>query len=175
MAFFSLETELTSNVKLVEKGFTGAALTTFFEDRATEADKELKVDCSLYLDFTKINTTDGSPTTPDFVNLLAQYKTAELSLARLAGAKRKIKEQNDIDYYIEKYDKLKDKIKDNAIDLVDVDGTDVSKSKGIFEKPERTKKGVLPRFGYNTFGRFADDDRLKELRDTETEEDSLNG
>ena len=168
---FSTETELKDNVKALEASFTGTEITGIFNSREAIAKKIIKQDLANVIDFTKVNETGGSPPTPDFINLLSQYKTAEFAYIRLGSVKRKFDEMDDRMFWENMYkNQLKD-IKTGKIDLIDSNGDSVGTGITTFE--HTSKENVKPRFGYRKYGIFSDDDKLEEIRDRETEEDFI--
>lgn len=156
---YSTETELTSNVKLLIKTFTDAAeLTSFATERIALADKIVKVDLAKYVSF---NDVPDDNTTP-VINLLSQYKAAEMSLRRVVGAKRRTKENDDVSEWRMMYEQLRDRIIDNDISVQLADGTDVTSS--VFDFTQNSRKGIRPAFGYGEYGEWINDDDLYDQR-----------
>ena len=160
---YSTEDELKNNVKLLEQTLTAVPLTALYAERVAMADKIVEVDCNKYIDFSVIPDDSTTPV----VNLLSQYKTAEMTQVRLSSVTRKVTEINDVTYWQEMYDALKKKIADGEVDILLADGT-TSVASSINRFSVVSRKGVKPRFGFDKFGQFADNDRMKDIRDNET-------
>jgi hypothetical protein len=108
------------------------------EGRIVEADKEINQDVSTCIDTSLIPAIDDASATPDYINLLSQYKTAELSLVAIYGYKREVTEVSDIQYWQKKYDDKLAEIKSGSIELELSDGTDISTGVGTFSRTART-------------------------------------
>ena len=168
---FSTETELKDNVKVIENGFTSTEITAIFGSREAISKTIIKQDLANCIDFTKVKEINQSPKTPDFINLLSQYKTAELTYVRLGSVKRKFNEIDDRMFWENMYNKLFEDIKGGKIELIDSNGKSVGT--GITKFDHTSKKDVKPRFGFRKYGIFADDEKLEEIRNRETEEDFI--
>jgi len=162
---YSTETELKNNIKILEKSKTALQITALFTEREAMAKKIIKSDLSNCVDFTKVNEIDGSPATPDAINLLSQYKTAELTYVELGSIKRRFDEQDDRKFWEIMYKELLNKIKTGQIKLTDEDGDSVGN--GVTEFSNTSKDDVKPEFGYGKYGQYENDADLKEIRDNE--------
>lgn len=98
----------------------GSIIDAKITDRISEADKCVKVDLSNVIDFTLV--TDTPTGCPNYINQLSQYKTMELSLVNLYGAKREAEQQTDRQYWAGLYKILLDKILAGEIDTSAVAG-----------------------------------------------------
>lgn len=137
-----------------------------------EADKRVKQDLNRLIDFDLIPAIGSSPDTPDFINLLSQYKTAELVLKSVFGAKREVTEVSDIQYWQRQYSNpmpppgeefgLLEKIKLGMIVLELSDGTDVKSGPQRFTRDSRPN--IKPALGVDEFGEFKNNDDLEEER-----------
>lgn len=157
---YSTTVQLRDNVKLIDKSFNGVELDkeSFSTAAITFADKIVEVDCSQYIDFSLVPDDE----TTDVVNLLSQYKSAEMALRRLVGVKRRTQENDDISEWRMMYDELKQKIKDGVIDVTLGDGSVVSSTKGKFKNTARPN--VRPSQGYDKYGEWLNNDDMYELR-----------
>jgi hypothetical protein len=155
---YSTTTELKNNVKIIDNTFTTSPTPDeFAAERIALADKIVEADCSRYIDFSQV--TDE--TTP-VVNLLSQYKSAEMALVRIVGIKRKNKESDDISYWQGLYDDLKAKIKAGEINIELGDGTNVGKNLGKFRNTSR--KNIRPNQGYDKYGEWLNNDDMEKVR-----------
>lgn len=82
---------------------------------------------------------------PDFINLLSQYKTAEMALVYLYSRKRQGKEDDDIQYWHDMYMSLLDKVLNGEISLGDY-------SLGIGKFANTARNGVKPALGVGKWG-----------------------
>jgi hypothetical protein len=126
------------------------------------ADKIVQIDLANYIDFSKVAAIGDDPPTPDFINLLSQYKAAELSCARARNIKRSMGEIDDLKYYQDEYNRLLTAVKMGAIKLEDEDGNDVSRGTSVFVKPDHAD--VTPYFGYGKYGEAQGTDDLEDAR-----------
>ena len=163
---YSTNDQLFNNVKAIEKTYSTGTPTpaTFAAERIVEADKVVRVDLSRAVTVSSIPDVTDDPATPECINLLSQYKAAELSLARMSGTKRKADEYTDLTYWRMLYKELLESILDGKTSTDLSDGTSISTGINTFT-PASTD--VKPFFGYNKEGQFADDDDLEDIRDNE--------
>jgi hypothetical protein len=127
--------------------------------RIVEADKIVEADLSKIIDFSLIVTT------PIFINLLSQYKTCEKCLVWLYSRKRKGKEDDDIQYWIDQYKILLEKILDGEVELVDGGGIAIGGTTQIFEND--AKPNIEPALGLGEYGGFLNKDDLENIRPIE--------
>lgn len=142
------------------------------DDRIAEADKEVEQDLANWIDFTLVPAIGDSPATPDFINKLSQYKTAELVLIKLFGAKRAADEVSDIQYWEKKYSNpdpasgetigLLERITAGGIPLELSDGTDISKTSNKFTQDSRDN--IKPALGLDELGEFESEEDLEDER-----------
>ncbi len=133
-----------------------ANVTTFIGESA----KCIKTDLGKIIDFDLVPDTDTAST---FINLLSQYKTCELCLVNVHGAKRNIEEISDRIYWENRYNKLIGQIKDGEIALELDDGTSIS-GETQFTFSDTSRSGINPAFGEGDYGEFENDDDLAEDR-----------
>lgn len=126
------------------------------EARIDEADKLIENKLSKIVDFSLVVYADGT-TTPEFVNLLSQYKSAELCLVAKYGAKRRVDEQSDITYWAKAYMELLTEIQEGDIDLGVV-------AVGSPDFQNNVRKDVPPAVGMGEQGGFIDEDALEAQR-----------
>ncbi len=166
---FSTIAQLRKNVIQVDTTEMSDADVTL---RIAQADKEINQDLANYIDFSLVPAIGDSLATPNYINLLSQYKTAEFVLAALHGGGRKIDEVSDVQYYEKRYSNpnpsvneregLLERIMSGSIPLVLSDGTSIAGTSHKFIQDSR--KGIKPALGDDEFGEFADEDELKEKR-----------
>lgn len=154
---YSTIAQLRANIK-------GATTTNIDDatvtDRIANADDEIEAALSSVIDFTLIVTT------PVFLNMLSQWKTCELCLAYLHGAKREAMTVSDVDYWMKKYNDLIAKILNGEIPLEDAGGISISSGAGGYTNP---KDGIIPGLGMGEYGEHISNDDLKD--DEERSED----
>jgi hypothetical protein len=156
---YSTNDELFNNVKMIQNTFTTSPTPAeFATERIALADKIVEVDCSQYIDFSLVPDDETTP----IVNLLSQYKAAEMSLRRIVGLKRRTQENDDIMEWKLMYDELKEKIKNSEVSIELGDGTDVGSSVGKFENTSRTN--IRPNQGYDKYGEWLNNDDMYDLR-----------
>ena len=153
---YSTETELRNNLSVATADRIASIVVT---TRIAQADLRIKADLSKIIDFDEIGTT------PTFINLLSQYKTAELCLVYAYGTKRKADEQTDIDYWKKEYNNLIDMINNDEVELVDGDGTSISTGHQTFTNT--AKNNIEPALGIDKYGDFIDKDDLEDERPIE--------
>lgn len=129
--------------------------------RITQADLKIQTDLSQIIDFTAIVVT------PTFLNVLSQYKVAELCLVYMYGRKRKVDEVSDIDYWIYEYKNLLKKIIGGEVLLEDGSSPAVSISKGKQTFTNTAKSGIEPAMGSGDWGEFKTKDDLLDERPTD--------
>lgn len=110
-------------------------------------------------DLAKIVTFPLAGTTPDYINLLSQYKATELCLIYLYTRKREGKENDDIQYWHDLYETLKDSIISGEIALGS-DGT------AIDAYTWQSRKDVEPALGEDQYANFKNLDELQDDRET---------
>lgn len=156
---YSTTTELQNNVKIIENTFTGAGeAVAFSTERIALADKIVKVDLSKYVDFSSVPDDE----TTNVINLLSQYKAAEMSLLRIVGLKRRDKENDDISTWQYLYNSLLDKIKSGELNVELADGTNVTSSNMTFTNV--AKPNIRPAQGYDKYGEWLNNDDMLEVR-----------
>ena len=156
---YSTEAELKNNIKLLEKTFSAGDLTTFATDRIALADKIVKADCNRFIDFSSVPDDNTTP----IVNLLSQYKAAEMSLRRIAGIKRRTNENDDITEWKRMYDDLKFQIANQEVDVLLADGT-TSVSSGVGTFTNTARPTIRPNQGWDKYGEWINNDDMEEVR-----------
>jgi hypothetical protein len=132
----------------------------FAAERIALADNIVKVDCSRWIDFDSVPDDDTTP----IVNLLSQYKSAEMSLRRIVGLKRRQNENDDIMEWKMLYDELKEKIADGAVDIELSDGTNVGSTTGTYNASDTGREDIRPNFGWDKYGEWVNNDDLEVIR-----------
>ena len=127
--------------------------------RIIEADKIVEADLSKIIDFSLIVIT------PTFINLLSQFKTCEKCLIWLYSRKRTGEEDDDIQYWIDQYKILLDKILEGEIELIDGGGIAIGGSTQTFSND--AKPNIEPAFGLGEYGGFLNKDDLENIRPIE--------
>jgi hypothetical protein len=156
---YSTNEELKNNVKMIENTFTtDPTPDEFATERISFADKIVKADCSKYIDFSSVPDDETTP----IVNLLSQYKSAEMALRRITGIKRRQNENDDILEWKYNYDELKQKVMDGSVEVELGDGTLVTKSLSKFENTARPD--IRPSQGYDKYGEWVNNDDMERLR-----------
>ena len=154
---YSTTTELQNNVKMIEQTFKGEGeADTFSAERIAFADKIVYVDVSRYVDLTSADETTK------MINLLSQYKSAEMSLRRITGIKRRQNENDDISEWKFMYDDLLEKIINRKVDVELADGTNIATSVGIFSNTARPN--IRPTQGWDKEGEYLNNDDLERVR-----------
>ena len=142
---YSTEAEFRANVSIG----TVANITKVNVDlRIIQADFKIAVDLSSLIDFNAIVVT------PSYINILSQYKTAELCLVYMYGKKRKVEDNSDIEYWRGEYDMLIKSIVDGQVELVDGSDPVVSISSGQSTFSNTAKSGIKPALGSGKYGDF---------------------
>jgi hypothetical protein len=156
---YSTTTELKNNVKMIEQTFTtDPTPDVFAAERIALADKIVKADCSKYIDFDQVPDNETTP----IVNLLSQYKSAEMALRRIAGIKRRQNENDDILEWKMNYDELKERVMNGSVEVELSDRTVVTASLSKFENTARPD--IRPVQGYDKYGEFVNNDDLEIIR-----------
>ena len=155
---YSTSDQLKSNVKMLENTFTGTDLSSFITDRITLADKIVKVDLSGVVSMSAVPDDETTPV----VNLLSQFKSAEMSLRRLAGLKRTTTEVDDISEWERLYNDLLNKVLSGAAVVLDDNGN--SLMNGISTITNTARPNTRPAFGYDRYGHWIGNDDLTDLR-----------
>lgn len=152
---YSTVTQLRDNVPRIE-------VATFDDNqvirRIAQADTTLEVDLSGVVDFTDMPLIGDVPATPDYINKLSQYKTAELSLIALFSAKRMVMEPADWQYWKEMYDNLLKKIISGEISVGEALAT------STFGTDNFPRHDVEPALGQGKRGEFANEDDVEDIR-----------
>ena len=165
---YSTQTQLENNVKILEKTFTDATQRQeLAEERIALADNIVKTDIGNIIDVSLIPAVDASPATPVYVNLLSQYKSAEFTLRRLIGVKRRSTELDDISEWERLYNDLLERIQNGQVELELSDGTGIGT--GITTVSQDAFENVNPDFGFDEYGKYSDAERLEDIRDDEIE------
>jgi hypothetical protein len=129
------------------------------------ADKIIRVDVSLVINTALIPAVVDTPATPEFINLLSQYKAAQFAVLRMTGARRTVQEETDIQFWGGLYSDLLADIKAGKIPLELSDGTNIGTGTTTFVND--ALPDVKPRFGFGEYGEWLDKDELEEARDVE--------
>ena len=154
---YSTETELKSNVKAIEASITAASISAFCTERIALADRIVLVDLSGYV------TMTGADNTVPVVNLLGQYKAAELAHVRLGSVKRNDGDSKDAEYWHDMYESLLSRVKSGNVIVYTAAGVSISTSKNRFSISSRSE--VKPGFGYGKYGEWIDDEDLSDQRE----------
>lgn len=152
MAYSSVTQARANDSKLVSAVISDGIIT----DRIDMADEIVETDLSNIVDFTLV--TDTPAGCPGYINQLSQYKTMELSLVNLYGAKREAEIQTDRQYWANLYKILLDKIIAGKIDL----GT-AGLGNNTFQN--NVREDVIPALGMGEDAGFIDEDDLERQRD----------
>lgn len=129
--------------------------------RILMADKIMQTDLSKAVDFTLLVAP-----IPDYIGLLSQYKSCELSLVYAYSAKRLKDNQSDIKYWQDMYKILLDKILAGEIAL-GVAGL------GTFDFDNAHRKDITPALGLDEHGGFANDESIESFRNSYGGDDEL--
>jgi len=127
-------------------------------DKINQADSILEQDLANVVDFTSMPSITDDPATPNYINLLSQYKTAEMCLVSRYGAKRRVEEQSDRQYWERMYNELLQKILAGGVDLGDY-------SAGTSTFDYNTKEDVPPALGMGEYGGHIDESDLETQRE----------
>jgi hypothetical protein len=152
---YSTIAELRANIKTITVARYGDADVTA---RIAQADKRIESNLSRVINFSLL---DGN-NTPYYINLLSQYKTAELCLVFLYGAKRSIEEVSDIQYWQNEYTTLLDRVIGGEIDIVDSSGDSIAVGTDVFENV--AKPDIEPAMGQGEYGEFLTIEELQDER-----------
>jgi hypothetical protein len=157
---YSTQTQLQNNVKLIEATFSDATeKTNFATERIVLADTIVKAECQAFINFA---TIPNDSTTP-MINLLSQYKSAELALRRLVGVNRQKSANDDISEWERLYKELKQNIAAGKMPVYLADGsTNVLGGVATFDNTARVN--TKPQFGYDRYGRWIDNEDLTDVR-----------
>jgi len=153
---YSTVTELRNNAKLVTIDLMDDTKVT---DRIIQADKYIKSRLTGIIDFSLIITT------PDYINLLSQYKTAELCFIYLYGAKREAKNVNDVEYWRQNFEDLINSIIEGEVKLIDGSGNNIQDDTNLINNISRPD--IKPAFGLGDYGEFLDIEELQDKRPVE--------
>ena len=126
------------------------------------ADAKVREDLSNLVDVALIPDTDP-PTCDEYINEMSRFKTNEWVLVKLFGAKRKLEEVTDIDYWAGQYATKLEQIKSGEVDL-----GDVALPKGSLSAS--CKEDVTPAIGHGKYGGFLDEDGLEAVREDGVED-----
>lgn len=161
---YSTQTQLESNVEILEKTITNAVTrASFAAERIAFADNIVSIDLQKFIDFDLVPNITDDPATPVFINLLSIYKSAEMTLVRLSSSIRKNTEMHDITYWQSLYNALLENIKNGEITLELSDGTSIAIGGDRFLNSAR--RDISPFFGVGKYGTWIDTDDLEDLRD----------
>lgn len=149
-----------AQIKANETELNSSNYDAVITDRIAQADKIIETEFANVIDFTSMPAIGDTPATPDYVNLLSQYKATELSLVYYHSAKRDVTEVNDIKYYIDMYNNLKKQILDGTIDLGDY-GLGLT----TYDSDYMAKPDVAPVFGEAEYGDYISDTDLADERE----------
>ena len=119
-----------------------------------QADNIIESDLSKVIDFDEVTALDDL-TTPNYINLLSQYKTAERCLVSKFGAKRLVEEQSDRQYWETEYNDLIEDIIDGTVDIAD-------EALGTSSFQNNVRNDVKPALGQGEQGGFIDEDDLED-------------
>jgi len=156
MAYSTVD-QLKANEKELMNSGSAPDIDTIGLHRIAQADSEIEMELDNIVDFTSM---PDYPTCPTWLNLLSQWKSAELTLAYFYSAKRQVIETNDITYYQERYNKLKKALFSGRISLGTYD-------KGVVTYQDYAKPEVEPALGLSDYGEFETLDELQTERPTD--------
>jgi hypothetical protein len=122
--------------------------------RIAQGDEILIVDLGNLIDFTAV---DAAASTPPFINLLSEYKGAELTLVYLNGVNRGLEEAGDIKYFRDLYNGMVEKIRAGEIDT-----GDYTTGTNTFSNDYKTN--VRPALGTDKYGQFETETDLENSR-----------
>ena len=165
MAYSSVA-QLYSNVKLIAASYAEPGRGTFALAAITTADQNVRVDIGNVVNTALIPVYGANPNTPEFVNLLSQYKSAEISLVRMSGAHRQVTEIGDIDYWKGMYTTLLATVLAGKIPFTLSNGNSIGT--GVMTFSNDALPDVEPYFGNDKYGGWADKDDLIDIRETTT-------
>ena len=142
------------------------------EGKIIQADSMIEQDLANIIDFSLVPNITADPATPTFINLLSQYKVAEMSLTAIFGAKREVTEVSDIQYWQKMYSNpeprqgetlgLLERIKNGSIPLELSDGTAIGTGVNTFTRD--AKPGIEPALGLGKRGAFKNNTELLQDR-----------
>ena len=124
-------------------------------DRIDFADDQVEVDLSKVIDFTLV--TDTPAGCPKYINKMSQYKTAVMCCVSKWGAKRRVDEQSDRQYWERMYKELLQAILDGTIDIADEDF-----GGAVFTND--VKNDVQPALGMGEDAEYVNNDDLEDIR-----------
>lgn len=154
---YSTSTQLKANVKAIEASITATNVDAFCTERIAFADQIVLVDLTGYV------TMTGVDNTVPVVNLLGQYKAAEMSHVRLGSVKRNEGDSKDAEYWHDLYEALLARVKSGNVIVYTAAGVNISTSKNKFSVS--TRADVTPGFGYGKYGEWIDDEDLSDQRE----------
>ena len=156
MAYSTVD-QLKANLKNVNTNVSAPDIAAVGAHRITQADKYIEMDLNNIVDFSSM---PGYATCPAWLNLLSQYKAAELTLVYYYGAKRDVTEVSDITNYQNEYKKIRKDLFKGKISLGNY-GT------GVVDFQNRAKPDVEPALGVAQYGEFETLEDLQTARPTD--------
>lgn len=154
---YSTQTQLENNVEWLEESITDATERgNFATDRIALADKIIDVCLDKYVDLSSADENVKA------INLLSQYKSAEMTLRRLLGVKHRREENDDITEWARLFEELKDDIINGSVVVEDSSGNSLMTGVSSFTADARQE--IKPFFGYDRYGFWIDDEDLKTIR-----------
>ena len=135
---------------------------TAVDTRIVEADKKIRSDLKKVIDFSLITVDYTDSNFPEFLNILSQYKTAELSIVYAYGAKRSIEEETDRQYWAREYNDLKGEILNDETVLELTDGTSLAGGTQTYTRG--ATENIEPALGTGKWGAFQTDEELEQER-----------
>lgn len=155
MAYSTIK-ELRSNEEVLKEASSPDLTDDVILNRIDRADKKVRVDLSNVAVF-----TFDDDDTPETINMLSNFKATELVLIWLYTRKRVGVDQDDIDYWRNEYEELKDQAMSGEASL----GIAAS---GTATFTNAARKDVEPALGTDKWGDFQTLEELQEERPTET-------
>lgn len=142
---YSTEVEFRANVSI---GTVANISVASVASRIAQADLKIQTDLGQIIDFSAIVIT------PTFINILAQYKTAELCLVYMYGKKRKVEENSDIDYWMNCYNMLLEAVIAGEVPLEDGSTPAIGIAGGQQTFSNTAKDNIEPALGDAKWGDF---------------------
>jgi hypothetical protein len=149
LTLYATAAEIKTKIKDVGNQLTDAEI-EFYIDEAE--DNFIKVDLAVVIDFVLV---DALATVPGWLNRLCICKTCVLILVYLYGAKRRVKDVDDIKWFEDCYQKL---IDDILAGEVDVGAVAITASRFQWD----SREDVKPAFGLDDYGEFKN---LEDMQD----------
>lgn len=153
---YSTKEQLDENLEKITSKLTDADK----EDRIDQADKFIKAKLSKLVDFDVI---DALAAVPDWLNCLSQYKSCELSIAKVYGAKRAAADVSDLKYWADLFMELLGECQNGEIDFgTAATGNNTFTWDGRRHVRPMFGSGTTPKENEDNYGEYVD---LEDLQD----------